>query len=97
MLEVWANQKTLVSFDGRVLELFAIPFEMGNAGPSARYHVANLRIGVEEPDREGRTRVELRVRADGTSHGQMLLYVDAEQWPQFEPLLAQVRAAVPPR
>jgi hypothetical protein len=55
MLEVWANQKTLVSFDGRVLELFAIPFEMGNAG------------------------------------------LDAEQWPQFEPLLAQVRAAVSPR
>jgi hypothetical protein len=96
VIEAWANEKTLVSFDGRVVELFAIAFETGNSGPSARYHVANLYLDVDDPDRHGRRRIELRPLADGTSHGQSLLYIEAAQWPQFEPLIGQVLAALPP-
>jgi hypothetical protein len=95
VIEAWATEKTLVSFDGRVVELFGIAFEVGNSGPSARYHVANLYVDIEEPDRHGRRRIELRPLADDTSHGQSLLYVDAQQWPQFEPLISQVVAALP--
>jgi hypothetical protein len=83
--EVWAGT-TLYAFDGRVLEVFGFP-----GSESMRFHVLNLRIEVDEPDRKGRR--WLRVRPLHGSGG-MMVEVQAEEWPALGPFLDRVGTAI---
>ena len=49
MDEVWADE-ILLTFDGRVVEVFGFP-----GSESIRFHVLNLELSAEGPDRKGRT------------------------------------------
>jgi hypothetical protein len=83
--EVWADD-SLLAWDGRVLEVFGFP-----GSGSARFHVANLAVEVDDPDRKGRRTVTLR---PASRSGGVALQVPAEDWPAVEPLLDRVLAAM---
>jgi hypothetical protein len=82
--EIWAGE-CLLSFDGRVLEVFGYPSQ-----DSYRYHAANLRIEVGDPDRKGKRTVQLTPRTKGVG---CALGISTEDWARAAPLLERVQAA----
>lgn len=85
-MQAWAD-RTLLVFDGAVLELFGF----SGAG-SLRFHVANLDLEVAEPDRKGRRFVTIKHASWGA--GGCAFDVTPEDWPAVEPLLDAVFAAM---
>ena len=86
-VEAWADN-ALLAFDGRVLEVFGFP----GGAQSQRFHVWNLRLGVEGPDGEGRYSVAISPQLGS---GGVRLDVSGARWPAVGPLLEWVRAALP--
>ena len=86
MEEVWAGG-ILLAFDGRVLEMF------GYAGDdSMRFHVRNLELQVDGPDRKGRHTLKIKaVTRCGGCHAE----VPEEDWPAMAPFVDRVLAAIP--
>lgn len=86
MDEVWSGA-TLLTFDGRVLELFGFPGSL-----SMRFHVSNMELSVDPPDGKGRHWVGLRAtRGSGGCN----FHVEPGDWPEVGPFLDRVFAAIP--
>jgi hypothetical protein len=75
----------LVSFDGRVLELF------GFSNP-VRYHVNEVEARVKGPDKKGRYEVTIGSRWRGMAQ----FHVEGADWPAIEPVIEAARAASAP-
>lgn len=69
--------KMLVTFDGRVFEMF------GFSGP-VRYHVAELELEVKGPDKKERYEVKIGSRWRGMAQ----FTVEGADWPAVEPVIA---------
>jgi hypothetical protein len=80
LLEVGAGPNRVVSFDGRVLEVFG--------GSVRRFHVNLLSVTVSGPDKHGNRNVVLR-QADVDNS----LPVDEPAYAQLQPLLEALRSA----
>lgn len=87
MDEVWSGD-SLLAFDGRVLEVFGF---MGSE--SIRFHVRNMELSVEGPDRKRRHAVTIKPAARGS--GGCRLEVEESDWGQVGPFLDRVLAAMP--
>ena len=86
MEEIWADD-ILLTFDGRVLEVFGFPGQ-----ESYRFHVKNMELSIDGPDKKG------RYRATATSargSGGCALEVPEADWPAVGPFLDRVLAAMP--
>ena len=86
MDEVWAGD-VLLTFDRRVLEVFGFP-----GSESMRYHVRNMELSIDDPDRKDRRAVALKPATRG---GGCVFNVPPEDWPAVEPFLDRVLAAIP--
>ena len=86
MDEVWADD-VLLAFDGRVVEVFGFP-----GSESIRFHVRNLDLEVDGPDRKGRHDVKL---APATRGGGCHIPVGEEDWPAVATFIDRVLAAMP--
>jgi hypothetical protein len=86
MHEVWADDVLLV-FDGRVVEVFGCP-----GSESIRFHVRNLDLAVDGPDRKGRYALQL---APATRGGGCSVPVPEEDWAEVGPFVERVLAAMP--
>lgn len=86
MDEVWACD-SLFTFDGRVVEVFGFP-----GADSMRFHVLNLVIEVDEPNRKGKR--WLRMKPHKGSGG-MMVEVQPADWQVLGPFLDRVWAAIP--
>ena len=82
--EVWVGD-SLLSFDGRVLEVFGYQGQ-----DSVRYHVQNLLIDIGEPDRKGKRALQLKPRTRGVA---CVLAISTEDWATAAQLLERVQAA----
>lgn len=87
MDEIWIDD-TLVAFDGRVLEVFGF-----SGSESLRFHVRNIEISVEEPDRKGRRWLRIKPATPGS--GGCMFEVEPGDWPHVGPFLDRVMAAIP--
>ena len=83
---MWADG-VLFTFDGRVLEVFGFP-----GSQSMRFHVLNLTVELDEPDRKGRRWLRLKPVNGG---GGLMMEVPEQDWPVLGPFLDQVWAAIP--
>ena len=86
MDEVWADE-ILLTFDGRVVEVFGFP-----GSESIRFHVLNLELSVDGPDRKGRYAVLITPASHG---GGCRVEVPEADWAEVEPFLDRVLAAMP--
>ena len=86
MDEVWADD-ILLTFDGRVVEVFGFP-----GSESIRFHVLNLDLAADGPDRKGRYTVTLEPASRG---GGCSFDVPEADWPAVAPFLDRVLAAMP--
>ena len=84
--EVWADD-ILLTFDGRVVEVFGFP-----GAESIRFHVLNLDMSVDGPDRKGRYALKL---GPATRGGGCQVEVPEADWPEVGPFLDRVLAAMP--
>ena len=84
--EVWADD-VLLCFDGRVVEVFGFP-----GSESIRFHVKNLELSADGPDRKGRYAVHLEPASRG---GGCVMTVPEEDWAAVSPFLDRVLAAMP--
>jgi hypothetical protein len=82
--EVWVGE-SLLSFDGRVLEVFGYQGQ-----DSVRYHAENLLVDVGEPDKKGKRVVQLKPRTKGVG---CALGISAEDWAHVAPLLKRIHKA----
>lgn len=80
LLEVGAGPNRIVSFDGRVLEVFG--------GSVRRFHVSLLSVTISGPDKHGNRNVVLRQAGIDNS-----LPVDEPAFEQLRPLLEALRSA----
>lgn len=80
VLEVAAGPNRVVSFDGRVLEVFG--------GSVRRFHVRLLSVTVSGPDKHGNRNVVLRQAGIDNS-----LPVDEAAYQQLQPLLRALQSA----
>ncbi len=78
------SEKVVVSFDGRVLELFA--------RYTHRYDVDELDVRVKGPDKKGRYEVTVGSRWRGMAQ----FTVEGSDWPGVEPVIEAARAAAAP-
>jgi|GEM_PF-1161500 len=93
----------VLSFDGRVLELFGDLRFNDTQHETLRFHVGNLRLVVGHPDRNGRREVRINlatpssspdVRMGTTSFlGHSIVRFDADEWVTIGPFLTRVKAA----
>ena len=81
--EVWCGD-VLLAFDGRVLEVFGFP-----GSESMRYHVRNMELSIDEPDRKERRTVTIKPATRG---GGCAFNAPAEAWPSVGPFLDRVLA-----
>ncbi|HEX8205295.1 MAG TPA: hypothetical protein VF587_04475 [Solirubrobacteraceae bacterium] len=86
MDEVWADD-VLLTFDGRVVEVFGF-----SGSESIRFHVLNLDLSVDGPDRKGRytVRIEPAMRGGGCH-----VPVPEADWPNVGLFVDRVLAAMP--
>ena len=93
MDEVWAGDY-LLAFDGRVLEVFGFPtaYYQGEMEASKRFHVANVALRVDGPDRKGRRTVIVTVRR--RSKAGCEFRVEEEGWPPVASFLERVSGAI---
>jgi hypothetical protein len=82
--EVWVDE-ILLSFDGRVLEVFGYQGQ-----DSVRYHAGNLLVDVGDPDKKGKRIVQLKPRTKGVG---CALGISTEDWARAAPLLERAQAA----
>lgn len=87
MREVWIDD-VLLAFDGTVVELFGFP-----GAASFRFHVKNLVLEVGEPNRKGRRALQFDPATKYSSGARM--DIPAEDWPNVEPVLTEILAAMP--
>jgi hypothetical protein len=85
--EIWIDT-TLVAFDGRVLEVFGF-----SGSESLRFHVRNIEIELQDPDRKGRR--WLRIKPASPGSGGCMFEVGPEDWPHVGPFVDRVMAAIP--
>ena len=84
--EVWSGD-SLLAFDGRVLEVFGFPGSL-----SMRFHVRNMELSVDPPDKKGRLWVGIRAtRGSGGCN----FHVEPGDVPVVGPFLDRVLAAIP--
>jgi hypothetical protein len=86
MEEVWADD-VLLTFDGRVLEIFGF-----SGSESMRFHVLNLDLEADGPDRKGRYTLKI---APATRGGGCHVAVPEEDWSEVGPFVDRVVAAMP--
>ncbi|HEX8085257.1 MAG TPA: hypothetical protein VF529_13275 [Solirubrobacteraceae bacterium] len=86
MDEVWADD-ILLAFDGRVVEVFGFP-----GAESIRFHVLNLDMEVDGPDRKGRYTLKLAPASRG---GGCHVEVPEPDWPEVSGFVDRVLAAMP--
>jgi hypothetical protein len=79
--------RCLLTFDGRVLELFT-----EREGSKSRMIVGLLHVTVQEPNRKGRREVKFTGAAGGRGGGFAIWALD-EQWSALEPFIREVRTA----
>lgn len=80
--------RCIVTFDGRVLELFN-----ERSAEAKRMIVGLLHVGVDEPNRKGRRQVTFTC-APNRRGGGFTIWAEPEQWVAVEPFVAVVTAAV---
>lgn len=81
----------LLTFDGRVLEAFGTYTSgSGHYVPSVRFHVAQLNVKTEGPDRKGRYELRLTGLTRDTIVSAVVLEDD---WLKLAPLFDALRAA----
>jgi hypothetical protein len=78
----------IVTFDGRILELFT-----RRGGSEARLLVGLLSVDVGEPNRKGRREVMFSAGTERRGGG-FALWAQEEQWAAVEPFVREVEAAV---
>ena len=81
--EIWVGE-SLLSFDGRVLEVFGYQGQ-----DSVRYHAGNLLVDVGEPDKKGNRIVQLKPRTKGVG---CALGISMQDWAHAAPLLERIQA-----
>ena len=86
MDEVWADD-VLLTFDGRVVEVFGF-----SGSESIRFHVLNLDLSVDGPDRKGRYTLMIEPAMRG---GGCHVPVPEADWPAVSPFVDRVLAAMP--
>ena len=79
-LEVQLDAFRVVTFEGRVLEIFG--------GQDQRYHVKLLTVSVAAPDKRGQRRVTLE-----QSQREMALLLDEDAFGRLQPILDALRSA----
>ena len=79
----------IVTFDGRILELFT-----QREGGKERMIVGMLHVDVGEPNRKGRRDVKFTCLPGFRSGGGFYLTVEADQWAAVEPFVREVEAAL---
>lgn len=79
-LDIQLDQQRLMSFDGRVLEVFG--------GAVRRFHVALLTVAVSTPDKRGNRTVTLTQAANDSS-----LPVDESTFERLAPLFEALKNA----
>lgn len=79
---------SVLSFDGRVLEMFN--WQSGSAG---RLNSKLLFVEVDGPDKKGRRSILFSCAPAGRGGGFRVM-ADESQWPRLEPLVTQVATAV---
>jgi hypothetical protein len=84
--EVWADD-ILLTFDGRVLEMFGFP-----GAASMRFHVRNMELAVEEAGRKGRRTVTVKPAMRG---GGCAFEVPESDWLEVGAFLDRVMALIP--
>ena len=72
----------IVAFDGRVFELFGFSHPV-------RYHVAELEVEVNGPDKKDRYEVKVGSRWRGLAQ----ITVEGEDWPAVEPVIQRAQEA----
>jgi hypothetical protein len=80
VLEVEIDQNRVVTFDGRVLEVFG--------GSVRRFHVKLLTVTVSTPDKRGNRNVTLQQAGIDNA-----LPLDDAQFERFQPLLDALKGA----
>ena len=80
LFEAWAGT-TGVAFDGRVVEVFGFSDAM-------RFHLREVEVDADEPDRKGRRTVKI-----GRGRGGAMFNVDASDWPAMEGVLQRLSEA----
>ena len=75
----------LLTFDGRVLEIFGV-----TSTPSVRYHARNLEIQTSGPDRKGRHDVMIKPKTRGPA---IQIQIQEADWPGLSPFLESVLAS----
>jgi hypothetical protein len=79
----------ILAFDGRVLEIFG---QLAGSGANRRWHVRDLAVSIEGPDRKGRHAVQFKVASSNT--GRCRLEIEDDEWTFAEPFLRRVQEAV---
>lgn len=85
--EIWVKN-ILLAFDGRVVEVFGFA-----SSESIRFHIANLSVNVDDPDRKGRRMVQLKPATRG---GGCAFQVETQEWAELAPFLDNITRAMPP-
>ena len=86
---------SLLTFDGRILELFT-----AREGSKHRMIVGMLFVTIDDANRKGRREIGFRASPGFRGGGGFTVWVMPDQWTQLEPLVDEVRAATassPPR
>ena len=87
MEEIWVRD-ILLAFDGRVVEVFGFP-----GSESLRFHIGNLRLEVNGPDRKGRYMIQMKPASRGS--GGCAFEVGPDEWPEAGPFFDAIRTAIP--
>ena len=90
MEELWLND-LFVTFDGTVLEIFGF-IMTAKTETGARYHVRNLQIDVEGPDRKGRH--TLRFNLARNANFGSVTEISEDDWATVGPFIDRVNAAI---
>jgi len=86
------TKRTVLTFDGRVLEIFGALTTNEVTLSSGRWHVGCAHLEISEPDRIGRRAVKLFHSPDPW-RSQATLTIEAEDWATVGPFFLQVAAA----
>jgi len=79
-------ERTIIAFDGRVLEAFP------HGQPASRYHVANIKTATIKSDRKNRHSLQIFMQGSG---GFATAPLSPEQVEQAQTLLAEIRKLRP--
>lgn len=85
--EVRVGDRSLVTWDGRVLEVFGAFAASGGR----RIHAAVAELKIREPDKKGRAQINVKNAADQQD---TIVHLSADDLVRLEPILDELAAAI---